>query len=236
MLKAYPVFGKQKAVNICNAFIEGAPRNAEGSVFYGVNDSNRDAWESGGTRWYIDNAYFDSTRQVYFRVTKNATQHSGLGKSDGKRFREFGIEIKPWRAGSHIVVVQQSESFMRNVACYYSDFVADVIVSLADLSERSILVRLWTPHKHAAGTSLIEDLRGAHALVTHSSAAAVTALLEGVPVAVDRSSVAYPMAGSIDDIENLPLPHREQWAGVLADNQFTLDEFRDGTAWRMLND
>lgn len=236
MLKAYPVFGKQKAVDICNAFIAGAPRDAEGSVFYGVNESNRRAWESGGTRWYIDNAYFDATRQTYFRVTRNATQNSGLGKSDGARFRQLGLAIKPWRRGSHIVVVQQSDSFMRNVAGYHSDFVADVIVQLADLTDRSILVRLWNRDKSAACDGLLDDLRGAHALVTHSSAAAVTALLEGVPVAVDRSSAAFPMAGSIDDIEYLPTLDREQWAGVLADNQFSISEMKDGTAWRMLND
>jgi len=234
VLKAYPVAGKQKAVDICNAFIAGAPRSAEGQVFYGVNDSNRAAWESGG--WYIDNSYFDSCRQRYFRVTKDAIQHSGLGRSDGRRFKALGIAIKPWRDGSHIVVVQQSESFMRNVAAYYSDYVADVIVKLADLTDRSLLVRLWTANKHSAGASLQEDLRGAHALVTYSSAAAVTALLDGVPVAVSRMSAAYPMAGSIDDIEHLPRPdNREEWASVLADNQFTIEEMRDGTAWRMLN-
>jgi hypothetical protein len=235
VLKACPVAGKQKAADICNAFIAGAPRSAEGQVFYGVNESNREAWESG-RGWYIDNAYFDSCRQQYFRITKDATQHSGLGSSDGRRFKALGIPIKPWRRGSHIVVVQQSQSFMRNVAAYYSDYVADVIVKLADLTERSLLVRLWTANKASAGGSLQEDLRGAHALVAHSSAAAITALLEGVPVAVGRMSAAFPMAGSIDDIENLPRPdNREAWASVLADNQFTLSEMKDGTAWRMLN-
>jgi hypothetical protein len=237
VLKAFPVAGKQKSTDICRAFIAGAPESAEGSVFYGVNETNCEAWHrADGDRWYIDNAYFDTTRQTYFRITKNATQHSGLGKSDGMRFRSLGIPINPWRKGSHIVVVQQSESFMRHVAKYYSDYVADAIVKLSDLTDRSILVRLWNRNKHQAGESLLDDLRGAHALVTHSSAAAVTALLEGVPVAVDRTSAAYPMAGSIDDIESLPRLDRENWAGVLADNQWTLDEMRNGTAWLMLNE
>lgn len=240
MLKGYPVPGKQKSIDICNAFIAGAPPSALGSVFYGVTEANRDAWQCAkidGSAWYIDNSYFDAARQTYFRVTRNATQHAGRGESDGKRFNRLGIAIRPWRRGSHIVVVQQSDSFMRNVAGYPSDYVADVIVRLADITDRSILVRLWNRDKHRACDGLLEDLSGAHALVTHSSAAAVTALLSGVPVAVSRMSCAQHMAGSIDDIEGLPRPdNREQWASVLADQQFTLEEMRSGLAWAMLND
>jgi len=241
MLTAYPVSGKQKSVDICKAFIAGAPKDARGAVFYGVNESNVEQWlavkRRGDDFYYIDNAYFDSCRQIYFRVTKNAVQHSGRGTSDGRRFASLGFEIKPWRRGRQIVVIQQSESFMRTVAGYRGDWVADVIVRMAEQTDRSLVLRLWSSYKGQIASTLLDDLAGAHALVAYSSAAAVMAVINGVPVAVDRSSAAYPMAGSIDDVECLPMPDgREQWAGVLADNQWTLDEMRNGTAWRMLHE
>jgi hypothetical protein len=74
----------------------------------------------------------------------------------------------------------------------------------------------------------------AHALITWSSAAAVMAVLAGVPVVTMGPCAAAPMAGDIADVENLPQPERESWAGVLADNQWTLDEMRAGKAWEAL--
>jgi hypothetical protein len=47
----------------------------------------------------------------------------------------------------------------------------------------------------------------------------------GVPVHTDPSCAAY----AADTI------NRYKWAGVLADNQFTVDEMRSGFAWQQLH-
>ena len=235
-MRACPVKRKQKSVEICAAFLEGTPKDAPGSVFYGVDEDNLDEWNARSDYYYIDNSYFDVVRGSYFRVTRNAMQHSGLGGSDGVRFRKLGASIRPWRKGRHILVCPQSTHFMR-LCGYYGDWTADTVRALNEVTDRPIRIRLWSPDKMKLASTLESDLIGAHCLVTHSSAAAVTAVLAGVPVVCTARCAASPMSGSLADIEDLARPgDRERWASVLADNQFTLEEMRNGTAWRMLND
>jgi hypothetical protein len=229
-LIAYPVAGKQKSVDICKAFIDGAPRDAVGHVFYGVNASNvaefRVARARGEPWFYIDNSYFDAARGRQFRVTRNALQHDGLGESDGKRFDALGVKIKPWRlSGKHIVVCPQSDSFMAHVMRYPGSWLAQQLASLVD---HDVRVRAWNRDKLKSQATLLDDLRDALLLITHSSAAAVTAIIEGVPVQVAQESCAYSQPYMAPDGE------RYRWASVLADNQWTLDEMREGKAWSWL--
>src|SRR5690606_38444916 len=167
-----------------------------------------------------------------------ALQHSGGGQSDGKRFKALGVEIKPWRAsGSHVVVCPQSDHFMRVIAGYPGKWRDEVVAALRQVTDREIRVREWSANKGALSATLEADLVGAHALVTWSSAAAVTAILAGVPViAMGQCAASTMSAAAIDDLENLPMrDDRERWASVLADNEWSLDEFRAGVAWRSLN-
>lgn len=246
---AYPVAGKQKSYDICEAFIAGcggavavgSPHLLPGpAFFFGVDASNEHLWREAradlGREWfYCDNAYFDTTRQQYFRISKNRLQHPGYGTSDGSRFRALGIEIEPWRAsGSHIVVCPQSDDFMRRVVGYRGNWVTDTIQNIGERTNRPIRLRLWNRDKARLAGSLAADLEGAAALVTWSSASAVTAVLAGVPVVVGRDCAAAPMAGTLEQLDAMPHPDREQWAGVLADSQWTLAEMRSGMAWEAL--
>ncbi|MEO6588952.1 MAG: hypothetical protein ABIP06_06460 [Pyrinomonadaceae bacterium] len=236
MVIAVPVVGKQKSVDICKAFIEGAPKTTQGRVFYGVNDSNVMEWDIArktGTDWfYIDNSFFDSTRGVYFRVTKNCVQINPRGHlSDGKRFAALGLEIKPWQVhpDGHYLVIEQSPDFMRNVAQEPKWF--DETVDWCRDTGRRTIIRRWSPNKPKQAVTLKEAMQGAKAVVTHSSAAAVTALLEGVPAIVEpMSALAFTTCSpKAENDERLWLMQ------VLADAQFTLDEIRSGKAWRWLN-
>jgi len=190
--------------------------------------------------YYIDNPYFDATRGECFRITKNALQHSGLGVSDCKRFNALNIKIADWHAadaGKHIVVCEQSADYMQVVAQYPGDWLDQTLRALRTATSRELRVRKWQRDKTIAANTLPVDLMGAHALVTWNSAAAITAILAGVPAIVHTPCAASPMAGTpLDDIERLPQPEgRYNWCGVLADNQFTLDEMRSGYAWEVLN-
>jgi hypothetical protein len=82
---------------------------------------------------------------------------------------------------------------------------------------------------------LIEELCGAHALVTHGSIAAVEAVVMGCPVFVDRSSAAALMGlCDLERIESPLYPQRERWLQALAYSQFNEAELCDGTLWRLL--
>lgn len=247
---AYPVAGKRKSLEICSAFVAGCGGEIvtdgvlrDGAAFfYGVDASNHAIWRAVRADhdrdfFYSDNSYFDSSRQAYFRVSRNMLQHSGRGVSDGKRLAALGITLKPWRvSGEHIVVCHQSDHFMRVVVGHAGDWQREIAAALAAVTSRAILVRAWSPDKGMLANTLAADLCGAHALVTWSSAAAITAVLSGVPVVTLGQCAAEPMAGVLGEIERLPTSERENWAGVLADNQWTLDEFRSGFAWERLNE
>jgi hypothetical protein len=222
----HPVVGKKRSADICATFIAGAPADAEGHVFFGVDFSNSVIWQkikkAGEPWWFIDNSYFDKTRGTHFRVTRNGLQHTGAGDTDGFRFAALGIDIKPWRkGGAFTVVCPQSPMFMLLVA-------EDLkwIKRAMQHTQPPIRMRDWTSDKLSAQRSLAADLRDAKMLVTHSSSAAVEAVLAGVPAFCSERSPAHWVTENTD---------RLRWAGVLADNQFTLKEFEAGTAWQMLN-
>lgn len=247
MVVAYPVHGKQKSMDICLAFARGCGGQVSGALlrpgpafFYGVNQTNLAVWRevvrTQRDYYYSDNSYWDPCRQKFFRVTKNRLQHSGIGQSDGKRWRRLGLEIAPWRSGgTHILICPQSAAFMEHVIGANRDWVMRTVDTIRAISDRPIRIRSWNANKGEIGKTLGDDLADAHVLVTWSSAAAVNAVLAGVPVVCLGQCAAEPMSTPLLGIETPQRPDgREEWAAVLADNEFTMDELRNGTAWRHL--
>lgn len=240
MVIACPVRGKQKSVDICRAFIEGSPRKAFGYVFYGVNESNWRNWQivqrSGEPWFYIDNSFFDVVRGQQFRVAKNRVQTLvGEQTSDGKRFDALGLTIAEWDAwesnNRNWLVVEQSESFMRYVA-NEPDWLEERAKSLPFGRMSEMRVRRWERDKLKQQTTLAADLEWADSVLAHSSAAAVEAVLVGVPIIVSKMSA---LAGMVcGRAESAHRDERRRYLSVLADNQFSLEAFRSGEAWAHL--
>ena len=243
-LIAHPVPGKMKAVIICKAFIDGAPKTANGDVFFGVNHGNLAPYlraKALGRDWYyVDNAYFDKCRGTYFRVAKNALQCSGAEPSDGERFRKLDVEIKPWREplGDTLLVCEQNDNFMATAVGYKGNWRRNTLAKLAAMKHPyKVRVRPWNPDKHQNAVTLQHELPSLRAVITHSSGAAITALLEGVH-AISESGAARLLTGPLtqDNLLDWKRPaNREAFAWALADNMWTLDEIRNGEAWAWLN-
>lgn len=236
MLIACPVPGKQKAADLIAAFIRGAPRSATGFVFYGVKDSNARNWQiarQSGEPWYwCDNAYFDATRGQRYRVTRNRLQVNARElDSDCKRFDALGLEIKPWRhlPDGYWLAVHQSDDHT-HAAPEHRRWMAKTVASLS--VHRAVMHRAWNPDKVAIAQSLPKALEGAYGLVTHTSAAAVQAVLAGVSPIVHEQ---HALAGMVCSTSEPALDQRRRFLGVLADHEFTVSELEDGTAWRALN-
>lgn len=248
MIRAHPVVGKAKSIDICKAFVAGAPRGAAGAVFYGVNETNKHAWwlakQSGHDWYYVDNSYFDCVRGQQFRVTKNRVQvRPGDHSTTFERFDKLGLTITPWKPrGSRWLTIEQSPSFMQVVA----DDPHWLVKQAAHIpNEHTNKVRRWSPNKPKIQQTLQADLDAADTLMTHSSAAAAQALLVGVHVVVSPMSALYAMPQGVE-VASTKAPYpmtardfssdgRRHYLGVLADNQFTLDEIRNGEAWVWLN-
>ena len=233
MFTAYAQPDKAKSQRVLEAFAAGCggrmasttARELEPgpAAFYGVRYSYQHLWEQclreGREYFFVDNSYFDVSREVQFRVTRNRLQHTGRGESDGNRFAALDIKIKPMRTdGENVLVCGATPEFMEIVA-KDPGWLDRVTRSLRrQYGADRVIVRTKQDKR-----PLLADLERARLLVTWGSAAAVTALLEGVPVACAPECCATYAQD------------RAKWAGVLADQQFSLDEMRSGMAWSMLN-
>ena len=245
---------KRKAWKLLRAYCEAAggrvaqvdtvrASRVDHHVFYGVDDRTRQVWErvrSGGFT-YIDNGYFRSKYHgavpAYYRITRGAPQHSGIGRSDGERWAALGIELAPWRTdGDHVVVALQSAWWFERHAIIRDEWVMHVVETVGELTGRPVVVR-DKPSRESVLTATDDPLHGAWCVVTHSSNVAVDAIVRGVPAIVLGESAARPMAGvSLDQVAAPPTPAgREMWAAVLADNQWTRAEIASGLALEMLD-
>jgi hypothetical protein len=255
-LNGYPQHGKAKSIQLVGAFVNGAraagvrgklihpDRGLEPGVpaaFYGtigIEPLFRQARDS--VEWfYIDNAFFDYGRGEYFRVGRNAFQRA-LRTPDYARLDALCAPIAAWtRAGGHVLVVEQSDYFMRELVGWpgggpgWRDYVLEKLRAHTD---RPIKIRTWRRDKAAAAAGLAADLAGAWALVTHASAAANEALLAGIPVFATGACAALELG--LSQLEQIEAPRRpdgrREWAARLAASQWTENELRDGTAWRAL--
>jgi hypothetical protein len=246
VLKLYPIPAKAKSDFICRAFAAGAPKNAEGAVFFGV-EGQLEAFQkskANGTPWYFcDNAYNDKHRGIYFRVTKNALQVDPRGKtSNGKRFAKLGVLVHERRylGGEMTIVVPQSDSFMKSTIGLKHDWTRETVNTLALMGCPNVHVHPWQRDKIARGEEFAKLLHRARLVVTHSSAAAITALLEGVPAISTSDTAAAHWIGGPFTTEHVLRPQlasvakRVAFAQILADAQYSMEEFRNGSAWRWL--
>ena len=249
----HPVPGKAKSKLICSAFAAGAPKGAKGSVFFGtegVMSAFQKAKAKAATGvepfFYLDNSYFDKHRGIYFRVTKNALQIDPRGRtSTGERFAKLNVPIKPWRdpLGEDTLLCPQSDDFMKSTLGLKDyDWTREVrsIINTYDRPDLPVRVRHWNRDKLKAAVVLEHELPHCRLVISHSSSASITAMLEGVPsISTGPTAAAYHLTGPLtrESFIDPPKPsydERYQFASVLADGQFTLSEFSTGVAWKWL--
>ena len=247
MISVY--FGRgKKGARVAAAFAEGCggvivgapPRLLDGAcAFYGVKPETLHLWRQaraeGREFFYIANGYLVRGPYPAFRVTRDAEQHGGLGEAPPDRWRDLGIEIAPWHyRGRAVLGATQTPWWYVRHGLTLDRWLAGVIAILATATDRPVVIR----HKRPPDTDgLAPALADAWAVVTYTSAVAIEAILAGVPAFVTGASAAAPMAST--DVAGIEDPYypddRERWCRVLAANQWTLDEMRDGTCWRDLN-
>ena len=214
--------------------VRDGPYQPGPSAFYGMRTGHMDlfrAAQAGGDWYYVDNAYFG--RERYFRVTRNGLQYRGPLRPDWRRWARLCVRPQPWRRGGrHVLLCLQSETFHELLGGDRATWIAAVRASLAQHTDRPVRVR-----EKGAPRALDEDLHDCWAVVTLQSNCAVDALVAGVPAFVLGESAAAPLAlTDLSQIEHPLYPdHREPWLATLAGQQWTLEEFRQGIAWRALS-
>ena len=205
---------------------------------YGVLRGCMAAMQAADEFFYIDHAYFASSRPFsgaamfdgtwqfgvkgHYRVVRNGFWHScAESNEDDTRLKDLGVTLKDWRTkGDHIVIVPPSE-----YSEVYHDrrgWLDDTLKRLALHTDRAHIVHT----KHDA-VPLKEVLKGAWCLVTDHSNAAIDALTEGVPAIMTHPARRL---GCIGEIENPPM--RRDFFAHLANNQWSLAEMAAGENWK----
>ena len=195
----------------------------------------QDAIKDNRTWFYGDKAYFGRDR--YYRITKNALQSDCVGNKDVSRLHQLGITAKPRKNGKKILICRQSAKFYDLQGINRDEWLRNTINTIRLYTDRPIEIR-----DKVVGSMterlFARSLKDVHAVVVYTSVAGVQAAMQGVPCfATEKCASLAFGSGDLSTIENPVLPdNREELASVLANNQWTLDEIRNGTAWRMLNE
>ena len=190
--------------------------------------------------YYMDHAYFHATRDYrpgqygqLYRVVKNQMQLNKLVEltnADKKRIEKYKpITFNSWKFGTYILICPPTKAICRLYNIDEQGWLDKVITQLRKYTDRQIIVR-----KKDSKTSLLEQLKSCHAMVTMQSTAAIEAVMNGVPVFCDKVSQANAIGEN--DLSKIEKPYYadrdiiEKWIDSLLSCQFTMEEIKNGIA------
>jgi hypothetical protein len=199
--------------------------------------------------WYTDTPYFgrfDNNNlkedNHYWRICKNKIHARYWRDCPSDRFDSFDLKIKTRdkNQGDYILICPSSIGIHKYLKKH--NWLSDTVKEIKKYTDRPIKIR-EKPRK--AGTSgpavadipLEQDLQNAWACVTSCSISAVQATLQGVPVFSDPKSFAWTVSSaSLAEIEDPFYTDPTEWLHSLAYQQFTPEEFANGTAVSILKE
>ena len=202
--------------------------------------------------WYFfDHAYvmneskhmpnFKLKDRVY-RVTKNAqliNEIDELSDDDYKRIEKYEehVQLEPWKKDGKYILVFEPSDFAKRW-WEVPNWTEDTIELLKKNTDLEIRIR-----KKNSLVSFESEVKGAKAVVSLQSAAAIQAHIWGIPGYCAEMSAAYPVSHSLemiqkglDSIEYIPDHHRQRWLNSILANQYTMTEIADGTCYNRLKD
>ncbi len=165
---------------------------------------------------------------------------------DQKRPEKLGIKldtVKNNRNSEILIAAQHQKSLQWQGMPSMTLWVEQTITELRKYTDRKILIR---PHPRSPflvklpNTQIItpRQLKGTyddfdinynfHCVINHNSGPAVQAAIKGTPVICGNSSLAHELTSSIENIENISLPNRENWFLKLAHTEWTVEEISTG--------
>lgn len=186
--------------------------------------------------FHLDHAYFNrGYSNGNCRVSYRHFHTTKLLDVPDDRVALTGKSLGDWKTGGkHIVLIEPSERIcsvlynVKGVAGTPKDWLRKAEHILRKSTDRPIVV------KKKSG-SLIEVLKGAHALVSLSSVAEVEAALHGIPVFTSEDSPAAPISEKdLSKIETPIYPEREGWLRSLSYANFSIDDIKSGRLYSIL--
>ena len=170
--------------------------------------------------------------------------------------QRLGITLKPYNfTRRNILLCCQRDGGWSMDGMNLMHWLVSTVKQIRKVSDRTIVVRFHPgdkkiqDHKRmlaryalpnvliSHNENLLQDFDNAYCVVNYNSSPAIAAAIEGVPTIVldpARSQAAAVSHHSLDKIENLQEFDREPWIHKMAQMHWTLDELKDGTAWKHL--
>lgn len=170
--------------------------------------------------------------------------------------KKLEIKLKPWnRNGIYILICCQRDGGWSMKGQKLLPWLVQTIQKIRKYTDRQIIVRFHPGdknklnHKRAVARyrlpkvavtnneNILDDFKNAHSVINYNSSPAVAAAIEGIPTFVldpDYSQAKDVSHHDLKYLENLQEFDREHWIQSMAQMHWTLDELKDGTAWRHL--
>jgi hypothetical protein len=220
------------------------------SMFWGLVNNNTNLIhqiaERGQTYWFTDTPYFGrfdnnnlQPNNHYWRFCKDNIHTTKILDCDSDRFKKFNITVKEHNPGKEYILICPSSAGV-HLYLGVSNWLDDTIKEIKKHTDRPIKIRNKPRGKGTSGPAvatipLAEDLKNAYCCVTSCSISAVESLATGIPVICSTRSFASPIAETnLNNIEK-PLYHEPtKWLNSLAYQQFTPEEYANGTAISIL--
>lgn len=167
--------------------------------------------------------------------------NQGMPDDRWKKFEAKGVCLNDWKepgSGKFILIAGQvpgdaSHAGLVNIEEWYKKSQ----IRLQMLSDFPVKFRphplALTPSRRQLLVPLAQDLYEAEAVVTFNSNTSVDAIFAGTPViCVNEGCMAWDVAQhSVEDINRLIRPDRQQWVNDLSYAQWDIDEIKAGEAW-----
>jgi hypothetical protein len=210
-------------------------------------------WINGRDFYFMDTGYMGNHPgrdnphgwKYFHRIVKNDLQHNEIISRPSGRFAQLGIKLHDWKKGGRkILIAKPDEKPMKFYDMDLEQWLQETIDTIKQYSDRPIEVRERVKNRteRIVNKSLKEALDDdVHCLVTFNSNAATEAVMYGYPAfTLAPSHAAKPVTlQDLSQIENPYYADKDKvlaWASHLAYGQFHINELRNGTAWRMLNE
>jgi hypothetical protein len=192
-----------------------------------------------GTMWKV--GLNGINRDAYFAPKKNNNERANM----------LGLKLKPWtynEDGPIVICLQHNKSQQWATMPPHDKWLDNTLSTIRKRTDRLIIIRphprcpiplfsdkyknvdVQYPVKNNTTYDDYEfDMSDAYAVVSWSSNPAIQAILQGVPVFVGPSSLAYDVAQhSVKEINNPIRPDRTQWLNDLAHVEYSTHEIAAG--------
>lgn len=206
-------------------------------------------WRDNITFYYMDSGYVGNYQcdinpygwKLFHRIVKNDVQHSHIIDRPDDRWIKLKQKLMPRKSGKHILLVVPSEKPCKFYNLDLESWKHRTIREIKKYTDRPIVIReKGNRRDRVHGQTIFQALENCHALVTFQSIAAVESVMYGVPAFTLAPTAADPVCDKdLSLIESPSIQDEDKiykWACHLAYGQFHVDEFKDGTAYRILNE